>query len=64
VELPLGIHGWNSIGWTSNSQLVYIIDKDDKTLVQALDPTTGATHDIAELQSFSGRILAASGSKC
>lgn len=64
IELPAGIHGWKSIGWTSDTQLVYIIDIDDETLIQSFDITTGATYDIATLQSFRRWMLTASGSMC
>ena len=64
IELPSGIYGWRSIGWTSDTQLVYIIDIEDETFVQTLDITTGETQDIATLQSFRGWTLSASGSMC
>lgn len=64
VELPSGIQGWRSIGWTSDTQLVYLIDIEDETIIQTLDITTGETQDIATLQSFRGWTLTASGPMC
>lgn len=64
AELPSGIHGWKSLGWTSDTQLVYIINIDDETLIQSFDIVTGATHDVATLHSFREWSLTASGSMC
>ena len=57
------VNGHNSVGWTSNEQVVYIVDDVDAR-IQALDVATGATHDIAALGSSRGWWLTASGTMC
>lgn len=53
----------NSVGWTSDDQLVYIVDDGDPR-IRALDVTTGATFDVAALRSSLGWWLTASGTMC
>lgn len=57
------VDGHNSVGWTSNEQLVYIVDDGDPR-IQALDITTGTSWDIAALRSHGGWWLTASGTMC
>lgn len=59
-----GIPPVNSVGWTSDDQLVYISDVAGQTRVQALDISTETIHDVANLRSDRGWWLTASGSLC
>jgi hypothetical protein len=64
TTLPTGIRGGKSVGWTSPSQLAYIIDIKDETFIQTYDVTTGETHNVATLHSNVECIFTTSGSMC
>ena len=64
VRRLTGLHGHNSVGWTSAEQFVYIVDARAGTLVQALDIGTGAFHQVAAIRSSRGWWLAAGGAMC
>ncbi len=59
-----GVHGNNSIGWTSNDQIVYIADIAGATWIEALDVSTGDSADVAVLSGSQGWWLTASGAMC
>jgi hypothetical protein len=59
-----GVHNWKSVGWTSNTQLVYIIDIADETFIQTYNLATAETHNVATLQSIFGWMFTANGSMC
>jgi hypothetical protein len=60
-----GVRASNAIGWTSPEQLVYIAHVDERTRrILAVDVTTGAIHNIADLEGAIGWWLTASGTMC